>query len=164
MPYTNILVPTDFSELGNEAVTHALEEARHHGAILTLLHVMQKPDTASYFPTGSSPVRGPLADEFGSTLPHAEVPDAGSIRRDYLDEAMGQLRDLIPTTFSGKSDVMVESGHPTDVIVRMAKEHDIDLIVMGTHGRSGLQHLLMGSVAEKVVRLAACSVLVVREK
>lgn len=164
MSYAHILVPTDFSSLANEALAHALEEARLHGSALTLLHVMQHPDTVSYFPTGSTEIRGPLADEFGGTLPHAEAPTTGTVRRDYLDEALNQLRDLIPITFNGKSEVMVESGHPADVIVRSAKDYNIDLIVMGTHGRSGLQHLLMGSVAEKVVRLAPCSVMVVREK
>lgn len=163
MSYTRILVPTDFSTLGNRAVAHAVEEAQQHGAALTLLHVMQHADTAVYFRTGGPQSVSPLADEFGSTLPR-EMPATETIRRDYLDEALTQLRDLIPTTFTGNADVEVESGHPTDVIVRMAQERDVDLIVMGTHGRSGLPHLLMGSVAEKVVRLAACSVLVVREK
>ena len=164
MSYSHILVPTDFSTLGNKAVTHALVEAGVHGSSLTLLHVMQHPDTAIYFPSGGSSDRGPLADEFGRRLTYAEAPETSLIRRDYLDEATSQLRDLIPTTFAGKSDVLVQSGHPADVIVRMATEHDVDLIVMGTHGRSGLTHLLMGSVAEKVVRMASCSVLVVREK
>lgn len=164
MSYTHILVPTDFSTLGNQAVTHAVEEARQHGAALTLLHVMQHADTAIYFPKGTPQSISPLADEYGSTLPMPEtVPDLETIRRDYLEEALTRLRDLIPVTFTGNVEIEVESGHPTDVIVRMAQRQKVDLIVMGTHGRSGLPHLLMGSVAEKVVRLAPCSVLVVRE-
>ncbi len=103
-----------------------------------------------------------LTGEFGGTLPGRETSVPESIRRDFLEETQTQLRDLVPTAFTGKCDVQAESGHPTDVIVRLAKELSVDLIVMGTHGRSGLSHLLMGSVAEKVVRLAPCSVLVVR--
>lgn len=165
MSYTHILVPTDFSTLGNQAVSHAIVEAEQHGAALTLLHVMQHSDTSVYFPMGGGPQDlSPYGDEFGTTFPRQGVPTSETVRRDYLDEALTQLHDLIPTTFKGNSDVLVESGHPTDVIVRMAQEHDVDLIVMGTHGRSGLPHLLMGSVAEKVVRLAPCSVLVVRAR
>lgn len=164
MSYTHILVPTDFSALGNLAVAHAVEEAVQHGAALTLLHVMQHADTTVYFRAGSPQDLSPFGDEFGSTFPRHETPASETVRRDYLEEALTQLRDLIPTTFKGNTDVLVESGHPTDVIVRMAQQHKADLIVMGTHGRSGLPHLLMGSVAEKVVRLAPCSVLVVREK
>lgn len=164
MSYTHILVPTDFSTLGNRAVAHAVEEAEQHGAALILLHVMQHADTAVYFRAGRPLDPTPVADEFGSTFPRHEIPAAETVRRDFLEEAMTQLRDLIPSTFKGNTDVLVESGHPTDVIVRMAQEHKADLIVMGTHGRSGLPHLLMGSVAEKVVRLAPCSVLVVREQ
>ena len=163
MSYTHILVPTDFSSLGNQAVAQAVEEAEQHGAALTLLHVMQHAETAVYFPKGGGPQDlSPYGDEFGTTFPRQGIPASETVRRDYLEEALTHLRDLIPTTFTGRSEILVEDGHPTDVIVRMAQEHKADLIVMGTHGRSGLPHLLMGSVAEKVVRLAPCSVLVVR--
>ena len=66
--------------------------------------------------------------------------------------------------FQGTWDVEVAVGHPADTIVRVAQERGADLIVMGTHGRTGLQHVLLGSVAEKVVRLAPCPVLTVRDK
>lgn len=162
MSYQHILVPTDFSPVGNQAVVQAIAEAEQHGAALTLLHVMQHTDTAVYFRAGSP--HGPIsvADEFGGNLPLLEAAEPTTVRRDYLEEALTRLHDLIPTTFKGECNVLVESGHPTDVIVRMAQEQNADLIVMGTRGRSGLPHLLMGSVAEKVVRLAPCSVLVVR--
>lgn len=162
MSYTHILVPTDFSELSRQAVTRALEEADHHQASVTLLHVLQHPDTSIYYVSGAPEGRAAVADEFGSTMPSSATSVTEPIRRDFIDEAQTRLHDLVPTAFSGKCDVQTESGHPAEVILRLAKELSIDLIVMGTHGRSGLAHLLMGSVAEKVVRLAPCSVLVVR--
>ena len=162
MSYTHILVPTDFSVLANQAVAHACEDAEHHEASLTLLHVLHHPDTAVYYVSGAPQQLGDFADESGSTLPGRETPGPESIRRDYLDEALSQLRDLLPASFTGTCEVQAESGHPAEVIVRMARERAVDLIVMGTHGRTGLPHVLMGSVAEKVVRLAPCSVLIVR--
>lgn len=162
MSYTHILVPTDFSELSQQAVSKALEEASHHNASVTLLHVLQHPDTTVYYVRGAPEGRAAVADEFGSTMPSSTTSVTEPIRRDFLEEAQTQLRDLIPDAFTGKCDVQTESGHPAEVILRLAKELSSDLIVMGTHGRSGLAHLLMGSVAEKVVRLAPCSVLVVR--
>ena len=70
----------------------------------------------------------------------------------------------MPPSFTGVWKPKVVAGDPADAIVRMAEELEVDLIVMGTHGRTGLQHVLLGSVAEKVVRLALCPVLTVRYK
>lgn len=70
----------------------------------------------------------------------------------------------MPDTFRGVCEAEVARGQPADAIIQFAQERDVDLIVMGTHGRSGLQHVLLGSVAEKVVRHAPCPVLTVRYK
>ena len=75
---------------------------------------------------------------------------------------MIQLRDLVPADFSGAWEVQVTTGDPADAIVSEAAQLGADLIVMGTHGRTGLQHVLLGSVAEKVVRHASCPVLTIR--
>jgi nucleotide-binding universal stress UspA family protein len=86
------------------------------------------------------------------------------VRRDRSEEALTQLRDLVSNAFRGPWEVEVAMGQPADTIVRVAQERGADLIVMSTHGRTGLQHVLMGSVAEKVVRLAPCPVLTVKRR
>ena len=86
------------------------------------------------------------------------------VREDPTEEALTRLQDLIPDTGRGTWDVAVATGQPADAVVRVAQERGVDLIVMATHGRTGLQHILLGSVAEKVVRLAPCPVLTVRHK
>ena len=92
-----------------------------------------------------------------SAPPHPTV-----VRQDHNEEALTQLRDLMPAAFHGNWGAELAAGHPAETIVRVAQERAADLIVMGTHGRTGLQHVLLGSVAEKVVRLAPCPVLTVR--
>lgn len=72
------------------------------------------------------------------------------------------MQNLVRGQFQGPWEVDVATGNPADAIVRVARERGVHLIVMGTHGRTGLQHVLLGSVAEKVVRLAHCPVLTVR--
>ena len=84
------------------------------------------------------------------------------VRHDVVEEALTRLRDLMPSTFTGVWDVDLAVGRPADAIIRIAQERQIDLIVMATHGRTGLEHVLLGSVAEKVVRLAPCPVLTVK--
>jgi nucleotide-binding universal stress UspA family protein len=80
------------------------------------------------------------------------------------DVARTQLQDIIRAASPGRWDVEVATGQTVDTIVRVAEERNVDLIVIGTHGRTGLQHVLLGSVPKKVVRLAPCPVLTVRYK
>ncbi len=130
-----ILYPTDFSNYSNQAYFHAIALAESHGASLTVMYV---------FTPG-----------FGTP----EVPGDGGGDRNYWREQLEQIRPVdarIPV-----HHVFVE-GDPATEIVRHATEAGMDLIVMGTHGRTGLERLLMGSVAEKVMREAPCSVLVVK--
>jgi nucleotide-binding universal stress UspA family protein len=140
-----ILLPTDFSEHSAAARQYACAFADQFRADLHLLHVIQ--DLA------------PLVPEPGVAIP----PPA-----DYLQELEASARSLLerfldPQPPAGISIVReVRHGPPFLEIVRYAKENDIDLIVIGTHGRSGLAHVFMGSVAEKVVRKAPCPVLTVR--
>jgi nucleotide-binding universal stress UspA family protein len=84
------------------------------------------------------------------------------VRDDESEAALTALRDLIANAFDGPWDVEVAVGPPADTIVRVAQERGADLIVMSTHGRTGLQHVFLGSVAEKVVRLATCPVMTVK--
>jgi nucleotide-binding universal stress UspA family protein len=148
MPHaiTRILVPTDFGPSADAATDYAKGLARKLGASVHLLHVVEDPF-----------IQGPLASEF-------YVPEPPGMRTDMLREA-GELlarrltaeerRDLGATC-----EAVVGHGHKT--IVEYAREFGFDLIVMGTHGRTGLTHLLLGSVAEHVVRTAPCPVLTVR--
>jgi nucleotide-binding universal stress UspA family protein len=84
------------------------------------------------------------------------------VLQDHHEAALTQLRDLMPASFEGSWEVEVAAGSPAEAIIHMAHERGADLIVMGTHGRKGLHHMLLGSVAEKVVRLAPCPVLTVK--
>ncbi len=89
-------------------------------------------------------------------------PQPTVVLHDHNEEALTQLRDLMPDSFQGAWEADVATGSPAETIVRIAQERGADLIVMGTQGRTGLSHVLLGSVAEKVVRLAPCPVLTVR--
>jgi len=154
MVYTHILVPTDFSPAAHRALVYALEEATQHQDKLTLLHVVQHHPTTEVYYIKNAPQSGTGYAEFGEKLPSFPPHPPETVRRDYNDEALVQLHDLVPASFTGTWEVQVAAGDPADAIVHMAAELDVDLIVMATHGRTGLQHVLLGSVAEKVVRHA----------
>ena len=159
------LIPTDFSPAAHRALVYALEEATQHQAKLTLLHVVQQHPATEVYYIKDAPQSGTgYAGEFGAKLPAFPPHPPETVRRDYNDEALSQLHDLVPASFTGAWEVQVAAGHPADAIVRTAAELDVDLIVMATHGRSGLPHVLLGSVAEKVVRHAPCPVLTVRQR
>ena len=140
-----ILVPTDFSKHSQNALTYAVAFAEKFGAELYLLHIVQ--DLALFIPdavTVSPPVSPPVG----------QLTAAVRGALDRLVQEKGLQRDNVHAE--------VRDGTPFYEIVQFAREKEIDLIVMGTHGRSGLAHVLMGSVAEKVVRKAPCPVLTVR--
>ena len=165
MAFKHVLVPTDFSEPANHALRYAVEEAILHRAKVTLLHVQPSDaGTDVYFVSGA-PVSG-LGAGFdviaGGRLGMGPVPEPTVIRRDSGEAALTRLRDLVPEAFRGTWQVEIAVGRPADTIVRLARERNADLIVMATHGRTGLEHVVMGSVAEKVVRLAPCPVLTVK--
>lgn len=133
--FTRILVPTDFSRSSGAALAHARRLAAPTGATLHVLHVAD-----NVF------LRTVLADP-----------------RNYEATALWQLREQFPGGDAGATLVVERSEAPADEIARYARIHNIDLIVMGTHGRGCMANLLLGSVAEKVVRTAPCPVLTVRE-
>ena len=165
MAFTHLLVPTDFSEPANQALSHAREEAALHRAKVTLLHVMAPhADTDIYYVTGSPepPPQGSVDPTGGGRVSARPLSEPTVVRSDPAEAALTHLQDLIPAAGRGTWDVAIAVGHPADAIVRVAQERNVDLIVMGTHGRTGLQHVLLGSVAEKVVRLAPCPVLTIR--
>jgi nucleotide-binding universal stress UspA family protein len=142
----NILVATDFSEPSESALAYGRELARSFGASLTVLNVVDNILTRSYGADGLV-----LAD----TELQRRVEAAAQQQLDVLlfDEDRRVLR---------ATGITVTSNSPAAAIATYADDHGMDLIVMGTHGRGALAHLLMGSVAERVVRIAPCPVLTVR--
>jgi nucleotide-binding universal stress UspA family protein len=166
MAFKHLLVPTDFSEPANNALRYAIEEAVLHNAKVTLLHVLPADTRTDVHYVTGPPAPGPegsfdlfAGGRVGGSAPMSQ-PEV--VRRDLSAEAQTQLRDLVANAFQGPWEVEVALGHPAEAIVRVAQERGADLIVMSTHGRTGLQHVLLGSVAEKVVRLAPCPVLTVK--
>jgi nucleotide-binding universal stress UspA family protein len=141
-----ILVPTDFGEASDAALTYAQALARSFNASIDVLHVSE--DVTARFFAGEMYIGVP------PTL-QKEVDEAA--RR----ELAGRLIDNDPIPLTMRP-IVLTSNTPALAIVQYAKETTIDLIVMGTHGRGTMAHLLMGSVAERVVRHAGCPVLVVR--
>ena len=145
-----ILVPVDFSEGAEPALTVAATMARSFGASIDLLHVWQPP---------------PLIP-----LPVVVVPSSGGSTPVNLEElarttAGAQMKQLVERLRAeGVAEVhsRVGIGAPAHEIVELAQLGHFDLIVMGTHGRTGIAHAVLGSVAEKVVRRAKCPVLTVR--
>lgn len=143
MRIRHILVPTDFSQGSTEAFDTALEMARDAGARLTLFHVHHVPTTV--FPD----VILPLAPELMQNVQHS------------VDLVLEQLRERAAAA-GVVTDCKTVIGTTHVAICDAAEELGVDLIVIGTHGRGGLSHALLGSVAEKVMRKAPCPVLTVR--
>ena len=140
-----ILHPTDFSEPSRHALDYALDFAEKFGGKICVLHVIEEVASSMYFDMLKTP---PLAQ----------------LMQDIERQAEKALANLIPTDVKDKieTEYLIRRGVPFLEIVRCADELNADLIVCGTHGRSGLKHALFGSVAEKVVRKASCPVLSVR--
>jgi universal stress protein A len=142
--YSKILTPVDFSDYSREALLQAGELARQFGSELHLLHVLEPWPPAASVTSDAYPMF------------HEYVLEANT-------RAATALADLaVPAGVIKPVKRVTRSGHVEREILKYAEEEAVDLIVLGTHGRTGLSHLVMGSVAEKVIRLAHCPVLVVR--
>ncbi len=148
MSWKTILVPHDFSSSANHAAALARDEAKAHGAKLLLLHVIDLPDQlgmdAAIIPA-----------ETGAPI-NIKTYAVSSAEQHLADIALRLAKDGMPAS------TYVVIGKPVDEILRFADHHKVDLLVLGTHGRSGLTHLLIGSVAERVVRSAKAPVLTIR--
>jgi nucleotide-binding universal stress UspA family protein len=140
-----ILLPTDLSEFAGAATGYACAIAERFDAELHLLYVFERYTGSTYVP--------------GIALPQAKSEI--ELLKQQVAESLAKWIDI---GWATKHRVIraTGEGHPFVEIIRYAKEQDIDLIVMGTHGRSGISHLLVGSVAENVVRKSLCPVLTVR--
>lgn len=140
MDIKRILFATDYSEASEPALRVAASLARDNGAELILLHASQTED----YPVGESFDEDPQPPR-----DEVEMLETISSRLDGVDCVCRWVH--------------CEGAHEADVIVNTAAKEHTDMIVVGTHGRTGLSHLLMGSVAEKVIREAPCPVLCVRQ-
>ena len=142
-----ILVATDFSEPSTSALAYGRELARSFGAALTVLHVADDTMSRAYGIDGGVLLTEP---ELQRQLEADALTDVNAL---ISDEERVQLQ---------ARGVVLSSTAPAAAIVAYAHDSHIDLIVMGTHGRSGFAHLLMGSVSERVALTASCPVLTVR--
>ena len=136
-----ILVPTDFSEPADGALTYALDLASKLGATVSLVHVFEDP---------------------AGIHSGAYVPMPAEMRGEILADLRRRMAEVAATRGHAELNPRVLIGPAAQSIVEAARDSQADLIVMGTHGRHGMAHLLLGSVAERVVRTATCPVLTVR--
>ncbi len=139
----NILVPTDLTEGGEQALDYACELARMLGATVHVINVVGIPALG--------------VPELGVTLTSSMLDSIIEDNQAALDALMARKRDRATI-----GQVLLRTGDAREVINRTASELGADLIVMGTHGRRGVSRALLGSVAETVVRTAPCPVLSVR--
>jgi universal stress protein A len=137
----SILVPIDFSKSSQKAFEYALPLARQFGGAITLVHAIEPP---------------PYAMDL-SYIPKSEGFPTASMKKELAE--LGN-RMIDPELLK---DVLVQVGSAFEVITNIARDYEVDLIVLTTHGKTGLKHVFMGSTAERVVRHAPCPVLVVRK-
>jgi nucleotide-binding universal stress UspA family protein len=150
IPYRKIMVPLDGSALANQALVHARMLAAGLRAELILFRAVEEVHTTVVRRHSTQ-----LAAELDIETQPVLLKQAGKDLQKVIE--LLELRELKP-------QVVVEMGEPAEAIVNYARANPVDLIVMSTHGRSGLARLVYGSVAEKVLHLAPCPVLLVRAK
>ncbi len=146
LPIKKILCPTDFSEPSYKALEAANELAKHFNAEIILIHIL-------------SPVFVYPATALSQGMTKAkEINDINRDEMAYKSLFM-TLKEKVPDSIKSRS--ILGKGNPADEIVKSAGEEKADLIVIGTHGFTGWRHFILGSVAEKVVRLATCPIITV---
>jgi nucleotide-binding universal stress UspA family protein len=141
-----VLVPTDFSEASESALRYGKAMAEAFGASLHIVHVMEDLLAHAW-----------AAEVYVSSMPQLR----DEIEKESRHRLGALLTDEERKTLRAETALL--AGNPFLEIIRYAKTHGVDLIVMGTHGRGPIAHMLLGSVAEKVVRKSPCPVLTVRE-
>ncbi|MBI5809113.1 MAG: universal stress protein [Ignavibacteriales bacterium] len=140
----NILVPIDFSDYSKNALKYAVEFAKKFSAKLFLIYVVE-------------PIIYPADFSMGQVA----IPSTDIDIQNRAEEELKKLADEIQTDI--QVETIIKTGKPFVEINETAREKDIDLIIIATHGHTGVEHLLFGSTAEKVVRKAPCPVLTLRE-
>lgn len=140
--YLRILVPTDYSQSSFAAFKPAVAIAAKFKAQLYVLHVVEEAPVYAY--------------RIG--VPQEELGER------FIEHAATEMRRAAKRLNANKAELIVRMGNVQNEILSVVKEKKIDLIVMGTHGRTGLAHAVVGSIAEKIVRFAPCQVLTVKPK
>lgn len=143
-----ILVPTDFSVNSKPAIHYACYLAKPFNATIEVVHILETP-----YQIKSETILIGTGDKNQTILEY--VQEQAQLEMDHF---IGTLRQDLPIDIHTR----IETGSSYEQILRIAEEEKIDLIVMGTHGRSGISHALLGSVAEKIVRKAPCAVLTIK--
>jgi nucleotide-binding universal stress UspA family protein len=143
--FTKILLPSDFSDCSAEAARAARRLAERFASRLVVLHVLDEPAALDPMFRGEVPLE--------------------MLRSRMEQYAREGMETFLAVHFQGLQNVetRIASGVPYREIIREAREAGADLIVIGTHGRTGVEHVLFGSTAEKVVRMAPCPVLTIRQ-
>jgi len=139
-----ILVPTDFSTHSEKAVAMAVKIAKLSGGSIHLLHCYQ------LHPGGVSPYGITVPVEFDEKIREAAAESLAAVEKKVRSEGVEVKSHITPS-------------YPAEAVTELAGEIDADLIVMGTRGATGLQHILLGSVAERTLRMAPCPVLTVKD-
>lgn len=142
--FKKILCPVDFSQFSQEVVDYAVDLAIKYGAELHIIHVIPN---MTYF----TPYESFLTPE-----------NLVAIEKHIQDQVENDFEKVLKQNVPAKK--VIRTGVPFVEIIDYAKSESIDLIVMGTHGRSGIEHILIGNVAEKVVRKSPCPVMTIRPK
>ncbi len=140
-----ILVPVDFSETSQQAFQYALRFAEQFGCEIVLLHVVEPESVIAGAPAATDVFAQPEEDTIAA---EAELEALAASSRNRTSSVTSEVR----------------TGHAPNEINKVAKDLDVDLIIIATHGYTSCRHLCIGSTAERVVRTAPCPVLVVREK
>jgi universal stress protein A len=142
--FSRILLPTDFSDCSAEAARVALALAERFGSRITVLHVLDEPAALDPMFRGDVPLE--------------------LLRSRMESFAKESMEAFLSSHFTGPGnfDTILAAGIPYREIIRKARECGAGLIVIGTHGRTGVEHVIFGSTAEKVVRNSPCPVLTVR--
>jgi len=141
-----ILVPTDFSEFSDKALESAVDVAKKENATIELLHVISVIQTCSV--------------DYCFDQQTLDMLEKNSINAS-MDQMKKEI-DRVPGASSVQIETVIRKGTPYEEILNEQKEKKIDLIVIGSHGKTGLIHHLMGSVAERVMRGAKCPVLLAK--
>ena len=142
-----IMVPTEFSEHSKESVRYACGLAERLGSELHMVHILSE-----ILPTGPDPLLMPV-------MPPEYYEENEKRAKETLDHLLEPAWGMPRSVVRG-----VRWGSPVEVVVAYAMEHRIELIVISTHGRTGLSHVLLGSVAERIIREAPCPVLTIRDR
>ncbi len=144
-PIKKILVPIDFSDYSKRALRYAIDFSKHFNSELILVSVIEPMIYPADFSMGQVAI--PATDQ------------------NLTERIENELKSLEENEIGNqvKSKRIIKSGKPFYEIVETAREEDVDLIIIATHGHTGVEHLLFGSTAEKVVRKAPCPVLTLRE-